>query len=278
MKGRRLPEPVTAEGRAGLVALIEEPARALVAVDFDGTLAPIVTDPDDARAVTGAAEALTALATRIGTVAVVTGRAAEVAVEFGGFADVPGLWVLGHYGLEQWHAGALSSPPPDPAVDEVRRRLARILAHAPEGVRIEDKLHSLVVHTRPTADPAGALAVLVPQLERLASDVGLETVPGRFAVEIRPSGVDKGTAFERLARERDAHAVAFIGDDVGDLPAFAVVESMRREAVPGLTVASVDPGVGDAPAELAHRADLVLPGPPAVVQFLLALAAAIGDA
>ena len=274
----QLPEPGTAEGRAGLVALIEDPARGLVAVDFDGTLAPIVTDPDDARAAAGSVDALTALASRVGTVAVVTGRAAEVAVEFGGLAGVPGLWVLGHYGLEQWHAGALDSPPPDPAVDEVRRRLAGILAHAPVGVRIEDKLHSLVVHTRPTADPAGALDELAPRLRQLANDVGLEAVPGRFAVEIRPPGVDKGSAFARLVRERDARAVAFVGDDVGDLPAFAVVESLRHQAVPGLKVASVDPGVSDAPAELAQRADLVLPGPAAVVLFLGALAAAIGDA
>jgi trehalose 6-phosphate phosphatase len=273
----QVPEPTTAAGRAGLVALIAEPSRALVAVDFDGTLAPIVMDPDDARPAPGAAEALAALATRIGTLAIVTGRPATVAVERGGFADVPGLWVLGHYGLEQWHDGVLDSPPPDPAVDEVRRRLAAILADAPEGVRIEDKLHSLVVHTRPTADPGAALAVLAPRLEQLAVGLGLETVPGRFAVEIRPAGVDKGSAFTRLVKERAARAIAFVGDDVGDLPAFAAVESLRHDGVPGLTVASVDPDVDDAPAELAQRADLVLPGPAAVVRFLAALAAAVGD-
>jgi trehalose 6-phosphate phosphatase len=75
-----LPESATVAGRSGLVALIAEPARALVAVDFDGTLAPIVVDPDDARPASGAAEALAALAARIGTVAIVTGRPATVAV------------------------------------------------------------------------------------------------------------------------------------------------------------------------------------------------------
>jgi trehalose 6-phosphate phosphatase len=272
-----LPESATVAGRSGLVALIAEPARALVAVDFDGTLAPIVVDPDDARPASGAAEALAALAARIGTVAIVTGRPATVAVELGGFATVPGLWVLGHYGLERWHDGALDSPPPDPAVDEVRRRLAGILADAPEGVRIEDKLHSLVVHTRPTADPGATLSALAPRLEQLARGLGLETVPGRLAVEIRPAGVDKGSAFARLVQERESRAIVFIGDDVADLPAFSVVESLRHDGVPGLTVASVDPEVDDAPAELARRADLVLPGPAAVVQFLHALASALGD-
>ena len=274
----QLPEPTTLAGRAGLAAVIAEPARALVAVDFDGTLSPIVGDPRDARAAAGAVEALTTLARRIGTVAVVTGRPAAIAVELGGLADIPGLWVLGHYGLEQWHAGDLESPAPEAAVDEVRSRLAGVLAGAPDGVGIEDKVHSLVVHTRQTADPGGALALLTPQLENLAAAAGLEAVPGRFAMEIRPIGVNKGTAFKGLIGKREARAVAFIGDDVGDLPAFAVVEALRHEAVPGLTVASVDPDVDDAPAEIAARADLTLPGPAAVVHFLVALAAAIGDA
>ena len=273
----QLPEPSTSVGRAGLAALIAGPARALVAVDFDGTLAPIAVDPQDARPAVGAVEALAALARRMGSVAVVTGRPAAVAVELGGFEAVPDLWVLGHYGMEQWHNGTLDSPAPDPAVDEVRGRLGAILADAPEGVRIEDKVHSLVVHTRPTADPRAALALLGPRLRQLAADVGLEAIPGRFAVEIRPAGVDKGSALAGLVRKREARAVAFIGDDVGDLPAFAVVESLRHDGVPGLTVASVDPVVDDAPLELADRADLVLPGPAAVVTFVTALAAAIGD-
>lgn len=272
-----LPEPTTAAGRAGLVALIAEPARALVAVDFDGTLAPIVTNPAHARPARGAVDVLRLLAACVGTLAVVTGRPAQFAVEDGGLAGVPRLFVLGHYGMEQWYDGALHSPTTDPAVDEVRGRLAAVLADAPQGVSIEDKVHSLVVHTRPAADPAGALIALQPRLQQLARDVGLEAIAGRFAIEIRPAGVDKGSALAQLVRDRDARAVTFIGDDVGDLPAFAVVESLRHSGVPGLKVASVDPAADDAPAELSDRADLMLPGPDAVVSFLTALAATIGD-
>lgn len=272
-----LPEPTTVAGRAGLVELIAGPARALVAVDFDGTLAPIVTNPEDARPVPGAVEALRALTARLGTVALITGRPAEFAVEIAGLADVSGLRVLGHYGMEQWYGGALHSPTPDPAVDEVRARLAAVLADAQEGVSIEDKVHSLVVHTRPAADPSAALIALRPRLEQLAQDAGLEAIPGRFAVEIRPAGVDKGSALLALAREREVLAAMFVGDDVGDLAAFAAIEKLRREGVPGITVASVDPAHDDAPHELAARADLVLGGPSAVVEFLSALVAAVGD-
>ena len=69
-----LPRPATPEGQAGLDALLADPRHALVAADFDGTLAPIVARPRDARAHPGAVPALTALAGAVGTLAVITGR------------------------------------------------------------------------------------------------------------------------------------------------------------------------------------------------------------
>ena len=107
---RTLPRPRTPEGRAGLAALLREPARALIALDFDGTLSPIVADPAAAHAHPAAAAALSRLAAAVGTLAVITGRPAAVAVELGGLAGVPGLIVLGHYGWERWQDGALASP------------------------------------------------------------------------------------------------------------------------------------------------------------------------
>ncbi|HET7530711.1 MAG TPA: trehalose-phosphatase [Mycobacteriales bacterium] len=272
-----LPEPETAAGRAGLAGLLADPARALVAVDFDGTLAPIVERPDDARAAPGAVAALRSLADRVGTVAVVTGRPAEAAVDLGGLADVPRLLVLGHYGLERWHDGTLDTPEPYAAVAAARDRLADVLAGAPDGVHVEDKNHSLVVHTRPAADPAGALATLTPPLEALAAELGLEAVPGRLVLELRPPGVDKGAALRDVAVDRGARCIVYIGDDLGDLPAFAAVEGLRGGGATGLTVASVDPALDDAPRELAERADLVLAGPAAVVDFLAGLAGATGE-
>src|SRR6201989_3027380 len=47
--GVTLPQPDTAAGQAGLDALLADPRHALVAADFDGTLAPIVARPQDAR-------------------------------------------------------------------------------------------------------------------------------------------------------------------------------------------------------------------------------------
>ena len=72
----RLPRPATPEGRAGLDALLARPGQALIATDFDGTLAPIVADPRAARPLPGAVPALRRLARVVGTVAVITGRPA----------------------------------------------------------------------------------------------------------------------------------------------------------------------------------------------------------
>jgi len=85
------PGSATPEGQAGLDALLADPRHALVAADFDGTLAPIVDRPGDARAHPGAVPALTALAGAVGTLAIITGRPAADAVDLGGFGAVPGL-------------------------------------------------------------------------------------------------------------------------------------------------------------------------------------------
>ena len=74
-----LPTPATQLGRDGLAAIVARPERAVVAIDFDGTLAEIVADPEQARAHPDAVPALVALAPHVASVAVVTGRPAGVA-------------------------------------------------------------------------------------------------------------------------------------------------------------------------------------------------------
>ncbi|HET9079259.1 MAG TPA: trehalose-phosphatase [Trebonia sp.] len=265
-----LPLARTADGRAGLAALAADPARALIATDYDGTLAPIVGDPAAAVAAPGAIDALTRLAGRVGTVAVITGRAAADAVSLGGLAGVPGLIVLGHYGAQRWQAGVFSAPPAPPGVQAVREALPGLLAEvgAPEGTAVEDKGTALAVHTRRTADPAAALALLREPLRQLADRAGLTVEPGRLVLELRPPGMDKGTALRELAEERAARAVLFSGDDLGDLTAFEAIRLLRTDGIPGCAVAS---GSTETP-QVAAVADLVVDGPPGIVRFLSALA------
>ena len=83
--GPDLPTPRTAEGREGLAAILRDPGRALIALDFDGTLSPIVADPAAARAHPQTVPVLRRLAGRAGTLAIITGRPAGDVVELGGF-------------------------------------------------------------------------------------------------------------------------------------------------------------------------------------------------
>jgi trehalose 6-phosphate phosphatase len=268
-----VPEPGTPGGRIGLAALLGEPASALIGLDYDGTLAPIVPDPNEARARSGAAPALRRLTARIGTVAVITGRPAAVAAELGGLDGVPGILVLGHYGLERWEAGTITTPAPAPGLEIVRAELPALLssAGAPPGTRVEDKRHAIAVHTRRSADPDGALALLREPLAGLAARAGLAVEPGRMVIELRPHGMDKGAALKNLVAERLARAVMFCGDDLGDLAAFAAVSELRSAGVPGVTVCS---GSAEVTA-LAEKADLVVDGPDGVVGLLGAIAEAL---
>jgi len=264
------PRPRTAAGQAGLDALLADPRHALIAADFDGTLSPIVARPGDARAHPGAVAALTALAGLAGTVAVITGRPAADAVTLGGLAGIPGLVVIGHYGWQRWQDGRLADAPAPAAVEAARAALPAVLraAGAPDGAWVEDKGHAVAVHTRGAADPEQALDRLRNPLGELAERLGLAAEPGRLVIELRPPGVDKGTALTGLAKERAARSVLFCGDDLGDLPAFAAVRALRADGVPGCAVASAS---AESPA-VADAADLVVAGPDGVVELLTGLA------
>jgi len=268
------PRSATPEGQAGLDALLASPWRALIATDFDGTLAPIVADPRAARSHPGAVPALRRLAKAVGTLAVITGRPAAEAVAYGELDAVPGLIVLGHYGWQRWQDGELTGPETPLAVQAARQDLPSVLsrAGAPEGTWIEDKGHALAVHTRRTADPEAALRLLRGPLEDLAAGLGLAAEPGRMVIELRPPGMDKGAALTGLAAERAADPVMFCGDDLGDLPAFAAVRALRAAGIRGCAVAS---GSAESP-QVAAAADLVVRGPEGIVALLVAIAAGLG--
>jgi trehalose 6-phosphate phosphatase len=137
---------------------------------------------------------------------------------------------------------------------------------------VEEKGRAVAVHTRRASDPQAAFEALRQPLTDLAARHGLIVEPGRMVLELRPPGVDKGVALTEYIREIGAQSVLYAGDDLGDLPAFAAVEKLRSDGVPGLLVASGSAEV----TELAERADLVVDGPAGVVRLLRTLAAQLG--
>ncbi|MGA5809546.1 trehalose-phosphatase [Streptomyces cellulosae] len=271
-----LPTPSRQAGRDGLDALVAHPGKALIGLDFDGTLAPIVPDPEQARAHPDAVPTLAALAPKVASVAVVTGRPPGVAVRHGGFAGVPGLEhlvVLGHYGAERWDAvtGSVTAPAPHPGVAAARAELPGLLDRvgAWQGTWIEEKGRAVAVHTRRASDPQAAFEALRAPLTDLATRHGLVVEPGRLVLELRPPGMDKGVALLEYAREIGAGSVLYAGDDLGDLAAFTAVDKLRASGTPGVLVCSGSEEV----TELRDRADLVVDGPAGVVRLLRALAA-----
>lgn len=257
----------TPEGRAALDALVADPANAVVALDYDGTLAPITTRPEDAVPAPGALAALNACAQTFGTVAIVTGRPAAVVVSLAGAATVEGLVVLGHYGEERWTvAEGLTAPPEHAGLAAARRALREAFDEA----CLEEKGLSVAVHTRAADDPDAALAEAVPVVERIAVATGLAVNHGRYVVELRPPGArDKRDAILSLVSETTS-ALLFAGDDLVDLPAYEAVWEFRARGGHGVGVF-----VENAEAAIVReRADVVVPDTAACVRFLDELAAA----
>jgi trehalose 6-phosphate phosphatase len=201
----------------------------LLALDFDGTLAPIVQRPEDARPLPGAVAAIERLRRDSRTrVAIVSGRGLEDARARVG---VPDLYYAGNHGLEiegpgvrREHAEALSARP---ALERCAERMRARLGHV-EGVQVEDKGLTLSIHFRRVADPAVGESAAREAVAACAGEPLVRVTSGKMVVEVRPA-VDwhKGRATEFLIETLlgDAHdaPVLFIGDDRTDEDAFRVV-------------------------------------------------------
>ncbi|HEU4948106.1 MAG TPA: trehalose-phosphatase [Kribbella sp.] len=271
------PVLTTAAGREGWEAIVADPARAVIASDFDGTLSPLVGDPAMSRPTAGALDALARLSRSVGQVALVTGRPALVVTELAGVSGYPGLErlvVLGHYGLERWEAstGAVTSDPVPQGVAAARERLPEVVREAGQpDAFIEDKGSSLAVHTRRLPEPETALRVLREPLARLAAEAGLRLEPGNLVLELRPPGIDKGVALRRLLESTAARSMLYAGDDLGDLAAFGAVNVFREQGLRAVLLAARSSGATD----LTDAADIVVDDPAGVVTVLTALADAI---
>ncbi|MFD1859218.1 trehalose-phosphatase [Aeromicrobium camelliae] len=260
----RLPDPVLAD-----------PEGTLLGLDFDGTLAPIVEDPQRAFIHPDSLAALRRLGARLGQIAIITGRPLDQVRRLGRFEASGGLdhlVICGQYGAERWDAstGVISRPPQPESVAELERRLPQWLAeHDAEAVRVENKGLALALHTRGVAP--GLLDELAAPLKALAAELDLAIEPGRQVIELRAPGTDKGDALAELVEQTKARQIVFAGDDLGDLPAFDTVDSLRASGHWGYLVCS-------ASAEqqaLVPRSDLVLDGPDDIAAWLTELADAL---
>ena len=238
----------------------------LVALDFDGTLAPISPRPRDARPFPGVLQILRDVRATGAVLAVITGRSVASLLRVSSFGDVPGIVIYGTHGAERWQAGELRAPQSPPGLDELRLTLPKLVTSIADdpALWIEDKDLSLVIHARLTADPDRVLDMLRAPVGEAAAAAGLGLRPGKEVLEVCIPGIDKGTAIRELIGDGTA-AAFYAGDDVGDLPAMQEVNAWAdRSARPKLTVAVSPHGNGP----LAGESDVTVPDPPGLMTLL----------
>jgi trehalose 6-phosphate phosphatase len=252
-----------------LAPWLSAPRRAGVFTDFDGTLAPIVDDPAAAAPLPGAGDLLARLAGRYARVAVISGRPVAYLIERLGASGA--VILSGLYGLERARAGATEEvAAAAPWREVVAKVAADAEAEAPAGVRVERKGLALTLHVRTAPEHAGWVAQWV---HAQAARTGLVVHPGKMSMELRPPvQADKGTVVAELAAGLDA--VCFLGDDRGDLPAFATLSALADAGVHTLAVAVAS---DEAPPELLAAADVVVQGPQEALSLLEALAGPESD-
>lgn len=235
-----------------------DPDRAGIFLDLDGTLAPIVARPELAQVLSEVPPVLTRLTARVAVVAVVSGRPSEQVRQL---VDVEGVGMVGTHGLE-------ADPPMTP---DVLRAIQEVATSV--GAWVEPKGAAAAVHFRNVDDPLAAATAAEPALAAVAAANGLELLGGKRILELTPAGrARKGGAVERIARERGLDAVVFAGDDMGDLDAF---EALRRMRATGVWTCAIASQGAETASAVVDAADLVLPGPPGVVELLTSIADAL---
>lgn len=259
--------------RAVIEAVAPAPERVALFTDFDGTLAEIVDNPEMAVALPGVVESLDRITERLGLVAVISGRPATFLASRLEMAERhPGLRVFGHYGLEEILAsGTVVTSGTAAEYRYAFDAAAAMAGTAAPHARIEHKGDSVAFHFRERPEDEAILSrTALEARERF----GLEIRVGSMVFElVAPSSPDKGAVVARLIDDFES-AVA-LGDDLGDIAAFAALTSAA--ATSGLTTVKVAVGGTGAPLGLTALADVVVDSPFDVASVLGAVADALDE-
>jgi trehalose 6-phosphate phosphatase len=233
------------DDQIALARIAAEPDRAAILLDIDGTIAPIVERPEDARVPETARDEIERLRDRYALVACISGRTSSDARRIVG---VDGVVYIGTHGLE--------------LVEDAERYRGELHALASEvDWPIEDKRLTLSFHYRDVDDEVAAVSRL-ERVAELAAEHGLKTRWGRKVLEVLPPvEADKGTAVRSLLESRGLRRALYAGDDSTDLDAFFALDGLETS----VRVAVVS---DEAPSDLGVAADVVVGSTDALLELL----------
>ena len=229
-----------------LARLAERPREAAILLDVDGTLAPIVARPEDARVPEATRAELGRLVSRYALVACLSGRTAQEAARVVG---VEGIRYVGEHGLEL-------EPEAEAWAERLTAFAASVAWPAEHGKRL-----TVSFHYRTAPDPDAARALLERAAERALAE-GFRPRFGRLVLEVRPPlDADKGTAVRRLLVEAALRRALYAGDDTTDLDAFSSLGDL--ELAVRVAVSSTE-----GPPALVREADIVVGSPAELLDYL----------
>jgi trehalose 6-phosphate phosphatase len=242
-----------------LEPLRSHPERSAILTDFDGTLSPIVEDWTAAAPLHGVRDVLEELASRYEVVGVISGRPVSYLVDHLGTK----IRLAGLYGLESMVDG-------EPLTADGAEAWRPQVQHAVEsatnrfGSLVEHKGLSMTAHFRTRPELEREIRAWA---DREQKRTGLELRAAKASVELHPPvDFDKGTVVEAIVNGLD-HA-CFLGDDVGDLPAFDALDRLRER---GVHTVKIGVKTAEAPPALLGAADIVVDGPTGALELLRTL-------
>lgn len=190
--------------------------QAALFLDFDGTLIDIAPRPDAVIVPPDLPVLLGRLARSLdGAVAIVTGRALDVARALTGAPDpCPWTFAAEHGTVLAASHGIPPLPEPAGPPREWRNRAAAF-ADARPGLLLEEKTYGFVLHFRAAPERAEEATAF---LRQMAEGSAFQVIPAHAAAELRPKGSDKGSAVDWMMRHAPfaGRVPVFIGDDVTD--------------------------------------------------------------
>jgi trehalose 6-phosphate phosphatase len=199
--------------------ILEELARSkvLLAFDYDGTLAPIVLDPDRAVMRSPTRRLLGEL-TSFYPCIVISGRSQRDALRL--LRGVGLHEIVGNHGMEPWHANAGFATVVAAWLPSLRNRLAGLA-----GVTVEDKVYSVAIHYRASRQKAVARKAILDATRTLGD---VQIIGGKLVVNVLPKGAPRKAMALLRERERlDCNVALFVGDDDTDEDIFSLDASER---------------------------------------------------